>query len=177
LFFSKKNVKLFIILNLNFFKMVKSFQGVRQVNTERIPTQQITVGEFMTKKLITFHPDEPIDYVCRALVEYNISGGPVIDDDCQLVGVISEGDCLKEIVRGKYNNMPNPSGKVSDYMAKDIKTIRPETNVLEAAKMFLNLKVRRFPVINTEGKLVGQVSQRDIIKAVQNLKQETWCQK
>lgn len=156
--------------------MVKSFQGVRQVTTEKVSNQHITVGEFMTQKLITFHPDQPIDTVGVILVKHNISGGPVVDDDFQLVGVISEGDCLKEIVRGKYNNMPNPSGKVEDYMAKDVKTVHPEMNILEAAKMFLNLKVRRFPVIK-EGRLVGQISQRDILKACQNIKQDTWWQK
>lgn len=156
--------------------MVKSFQGVRQVTEEKVCNQQITVGEFMTQKLITFHPAQPIDEVSKILVKNNISGGPVVDDDYQLVGVISEGDCLKEVVRGKYNNMPNPSGQVSDYMARNVKTVHPEMNVLEAAKMFLTLKVRRFPVIR-DGRLVGQISQRDIIEAVQNLKQDTWWSK
>jgi len=156
--------------------MVKSFQGVRQVVEEKTCNQQICVGEFMTEKLITFHPEQPIDQVSMILVKNNISGGPVVDDDYQLVGVISEGDCLKEVVRGKYNNMPNPSGRVADYMAKNVKTVHPDMNVLEAAKMFLNLKVRRFPVIR-DGRLVGQISQRDIMKAVQNLKQDTWWSK
>lgn len=156
--------------------MVKSFQGVRQVAPEKNDNQHITVGEFMTQKLITFHPDHPIEKVCLSLIENNISGGPVVDDNYRLVGVISEGDCLKEVVRGKYNNMPNQSGKVSDYMATDVKTIHPEMNILEAAKMFLNLRVRRFPVIK-DGNLVGQISQRDIMKAVHALKQDTWWSK
>ena len=111
----------------------------------------------MTEKLITFHPDQPIDQVSMILVKNNISGGPVVDDDYQLVGVISEGDCLKDAVRGKYNNMPNPAGRVSDYMAQNVKTVHPEMNVLEAAKMFLNLKVRRFPVIR-DGRLTAEQS-------------------
>lgn len=156
--------------------MVKSFQGVRQAAPEKGCNQHISVGEFMTQKLITFHPDQPMEEVSELLVKNNISGGPVVDDDYKLVGVISEGDCLKEVCRGKYNNMPNPSGKVRDYMAKEVKTIHPDMNILEAAKMFLNLKVRRFPVIK-DGRLVGQISQRDIMKAVHDLKQDTWWQK
>lgn len=155
--------------------MVKSFQGVRQVTTVKNESMLITVEDIMTRRLITFNPDHSIEHVVSTLLARNISGGPVVDDDFQLVGMISEGDCLKEVVRGKYNNMPNPSGKVKDYMAREVKTIAPEVNVLEAAKMFLKLKLRRFPVIK-DGILVGQISQRDVMQAVQDLKQDTWWQ-
>lgn len=114
-----------------------------------------------------------MENVMNTLVAKNISGGPVVDDDNNLVGVISEGDCLKVVVRGKYNNMPNACGKVGDCMARDVVTIPPEMNILEAAKKFLNLKLRRFPVIR-DGKLVGQISQRDVLQAVQSLEQSTW---
>src|SRR5690606_42078556 len=94
--------------------MVKSFIGVRQAPPAKTISQSITVSDFMTRRLITFHPDEPMENVMNTLVAKNISGGPVVDDDNNLVGVISEGDCLKVVVRGKYNNMPNACGRVSD---------------------------------------------------------------
>ena len=152
--------------------MVKSYIGVRQAPPEN-ETQSVTVADFMTTRLITFHPEQPMEHVMHVLVRNDISGGPVVDNDNNIVGVISEGDCLKVVVRGKYNNMPNDCGKVGDCMAKEVVTIPPEMNILEAAKMFLTLKLRRFPVIK-EGKLVGQISQRDVIKAVENLRQTTW---
>jgi CBS domain-containing protein len=144
--------------------MVKSFQGVRQANT--IIPEKITVGDFMTKRLITFSPDQSINEVAEVLVKNNITGGPVVDKENHLIGMISEGDCLKELAKGIYSNTPIFSSKVSDYMVKEVKTIHPDMNILEAAKMFLNLRLRRFPVIK-DGKLVGQISQRDVLKALQ----------
>ena len=153
--------------------MVKSFQGVRQVKPAKAEPQPATVGDFMSTKLVTFHPDQTMDQVIQILLDKNISGGPVIDDENNLVGIISEGDCLKEVVKGKYTNTPSLSGKVSEHMAQNVKTINPEMNVFEAASMFLNLRLRRFPVVR-DGKLLGQISQKDIMSAVKNLKETTW---
>lgn len=153
--------------------MVKSFQGVRVEPVKTIEKQPIQVEDHMSKRLITFRPDQTIDDVIQVLLNKKISGGPVVDDQGKLCGVISEGDCLKEVVKGKYNNTPSLHGKVSDHMATDIKTVNPEMNIFEAAQLFLNMKLRRFPVI-MDGKLVGQISQKDVMRAVQDLKDSTW---
>ncbi len=134
--------------------------------------QQILAEDFMTSKLVTFHPDQHMGEVFKMLLDKNISGGPVVDNG-KLVGIISEGDCLKEVVKGKYNNSPNKVGTVGELMAKEVHTIPPDMPILEVAHKFLSLKVRRFPVMS-EGKLVGQISQRDVMRAVRELKNETW---
>jgi predicted transcriptional regulator len=151
--------------------MVKSYVGVRKAPEKEI--QQIQVKDFMTRKLVTFTPNQPIGEVAATLMKKNISGGPVLDENGNLVGIISEGDCLKEIVRGKYLNSPNHAGTVADHMVKEVLTIGPEVSILELAQRFLNEKVRRFPVMK-DGKLIGQISQRDVLKAVDGLKNETW---
>jgi CBS domain-containing protein len=151
--------------------MVKSFTGVRKAPKKEI--QQIKAEDYMTAKLCTFKPDQHIGEVFKILIDKNISGGPVIDDAGNLVGIISEGDCLKEVVRGKYNNSPNKAGVVKDHMVTDVHTILPDTPILDVAHKFLKLKVRRFPVMD-QGKLIGQISQRDVMRAITELKTETW---
>ncbi len=151
--------------------MVKSYTGVRRQEKKEI--QQVLVSDYMTEKLTTFHPDQTISDVVRILNDKNISGGPVLDDSGKLVGIISEGDCLKEIVKGKYTNTPSLPGKVSEHMAKVVITIEPDTSILDAAQKFLNSRVRRFPVVK-DGKVLGQISQRDVMRAVDGLKNETW---
>lgn len=151
--------------------MVMSYQGVRQ--TPEKETQNVQVRDYMTKKLITFRPDQPMSEVIAILTTKNISGGPVVDENGQLAGVISEGDCLKQVVRGKYNNSPNHDGIVADHMTTDVKTVRPDLNIFEVAQLFLDLKLRRFPVME-HGKLLGQISQRDVMSAVLGLKNQTW---
>jgi len=152
--------------------MVKSYRGVGSIKT-KVKEQRVTVEDYMTRRLITFHPDQTMDHVISVLLAKNIGGGPVIDDNDNLCGIISEGDCLKEVVKGKYNNSPNLSGKVSEHMATNIKSVHPEMNIFELAQMFLNMRLRRFPVLQ-DGKLVGQISQKDIMRAVQKLKGSTW---
>ncbi|MCR9249812.1 MAG: CBS domain-containing protein [bacterium] len=153
--------------------MVKSFKGEMEKVPKVDAAPKITVEDYMAKRLITFSPDQSIMDAISILLKNKISGGPVVNDQNELIGIISEGDCLKEIVKGKYDNIPTLTGTVSEHMAADVVSIAPETNVFEVAKMFLNKRLRRFPVVRN-GKLVGQISQKDVMQAVTNLKSRTW---
>ena len=113
------------------------------------------------------------DKTSADMLLFYFSGHGVLDEHGKLCGVISEGDCLKEVVRGKYNNMPNLSGHAKDHMTTGVVTISPETNIFDATDMFLSKRIRRFPVVS-EGKLVGQISQKDIMRAVLKMKSATW---
>ena len=152
--------------------MVKSYRGVAQAPPKK-EQQAVRVEDYMTRRLITFRPDQTMDQVIEVLTTKKISGGPVVDESNKLIGIISEGDCLKEVVRGKYTNTPSLSGKVSEHMTRDVYTIDPKMNIFDVAKLFLEVKLRRFPVIR-DGKLLGQISQRDVMRACKNLKHSTW---
>ena len=153
--------------------MVKSFQGERVIKPKEVKMPPILVSDHMATRLITFKPEQSINEVIETLLSKRISGAPVVNDENELIGVISEGDCLKEVVKGKYGNLPILSGKVSEHMSTQVVSISSETNIFEAAKMFLGRRIRRFPVIK-DGKLIGQISQKDIMKAVLKLKSENW---
>ncbi len=151
--------------------MVMSYRGAEAPKTQE--SQALKVEDYMARKLITFKPDQPMHDVVDALMKHKISGVPVVNNDGELVGVISEGDCLKEVVKGKYDNMPIFTGLVEEHMAQNVITVSPDMNIFEAAKMFLDKRLRRFPVIY-DGKLIGQISQKDVMKAVLNAKSATW---
>ncbi|MEM7298714.1 MAG: CBS domain-containing protein [Bacteroidota bacterium] len=148
-----------------------SYRGAEAPKTEA--PQSLKVEDYMARKLVTFSPSQPMHEVVDALMKNKISGGPVVNDSGELVGVISEGDCLKEVVKGKYDNMPIFTGLVEEHMAKNVVTVLPDLNIFEAAKMFLEKRLRRFPVVK-DGKLIGQISQKDVMKAVLNTKSSTW---
>lgn len=152
--------------------MVKSFQGVRVVESKK-STAPILVKDHMSTNLVTFKPNDSIDHVLDMLTKRKISGAPVVDDLGHLVGIISEVDCLKEIIKGKYSNTPKFPGLVEEHMSKNVITLSPEMTLFDAAQKFLELKIRRFPVLQ-DGFLVGQISLSDVIRAFPKLQSTTW---
>lgn len=153
--------------------MVKSFQGVREVEPRHQKNQAILVKEHMTTNLITFRPKDSLGKVLDTLARKRISGAPVLDDNGKLVGIISEVDCLAEVIKGQYTNTPRVSALVEDRMTKDVMTLSPDLTIFDAAEQFLKHKIRRFPVVKN-GELLGQISLSDIIRIFNSIKSTTW---
>jgi len=149
-----------------------NFQGKRTAKKET--ADSILISDYMTRDLITFNPTDSISHVIQTLIEHNISGGPVVNDKYELIGVISEGDCMKQISESRYYNMPMDTNRtVEKAMVKNVETIDGSMNIFDAVDKFLKSKRRRFPIVE-KGKLVGQISQKDILKAAMQLKETTW---
>jgi len=151
---------------------IKSFQGARKQQTAP-DAAALKVSDYMTRELITFRPEQMVEEVIQSLIKNKISGGPVVNENNELIGVISEGDCLKDISESRYYNMPMEQHKVENRMIKKVETIDGNMNVFDAAKVFLDSKIRRFPIVEN-GKLVGQISQKDILKAALEMKGHNW---
>ena len=151
---------------------IKSFQGARKQQNATEPVA-LKVRDYMTTNLITFRPDQSVQEVVEALIKHKISGGPVVNDKQELVGIISEGDCLKQLSESRYYNMPLEHNNVEKRMATNVETIDGNMDVFDAANKFLQSKRRRFPIVEN-GKLVGQISQKDILVAALELKGENW---
>jgi len=151
---------------------IKSFQGARKQQNTTTPTS-LKVKDYMTTNLITFRPNQSVQEVVESLIKYKISGGPVVNDNQELVGIISEGDCLKQLSESRYYNMPLDHDNVEKRMAVNVETIDGNLDVFDAANKFLQSKRRRFPIVEN-GKLIGQISQKDILKAALELKGENW---
>jgi CBS domain-containing protein len=127
---------------------------------------QPTVADFMVTDLYTLSPDTDIRDAVDFLLEHKISGAPVVDQSGALLGVISEKDCLKLLAKGADHQ--RVAGTVAEYMTTHPETIPSHMDIYFAAGMFLNRSFRRFPVVD-EGKLVGQISRRDILNSLQQL--------
>ncbi len=132
------------------------------------------VTKYMATDLHTFKPETEIIEVIELLLSKKISGAPVLDDHSKLVGLISEKDCLKLMVDSVYHNHPVSKGKVGQYMTTNLKTVSVEADVVDVANEFLKTNYKRFPVVDESGKLVGQVSRRDILRAIKAMNVTTW---
>ena len=102
-----------------------------------------------------------------------ISGGPVVDEHGALVGIISEADCMKQISESRYFNMPILDKSVANYMTKNVETISHDMNIFDAASRFHKNNRRRLPVLEN-GRLVGQISRKDIVVAALKLSSQNW---
>lgn len=133
----------------------------------------LLVSDIMSRNLIVFTPNQSIHEVMRKFIKHRISGGPVVDEAGNLIGVISEADCMKEISDSRYFNMPILDKTVAHFMTSPVDTIEASKTVFEAASKFFKTSRRRFPVLDKK-QLVGQVSRKDIVIASLNMKSQTW---
>ena len=84
---------------------IKSFQGARK-QQQTANNAQLKVRDYMTTNLVTFTPNQSVQEVVEAIIKHKISGGPVVNEKNDLVGIISEGVCLKQLSESRYYNMP-----------------------------------------------------------------------
>ena len=120
----------------------------------------------MSTDLLLLSPDMEIHRAMNRLIERDVSGAPVVDDAGNLVGLLCERDCLTVAFKASYHQ--EPGGKVSEFMVRDVQTIDVGTPIIEIVELFYQSRYRRFPVMSDD-RLVGLLSRRDILKAVEEL--------
>lgn len=132
---------------------------------------EITANDIMTKKLITLKPDDSIYLGLKMLLHNHISGAPVVDKEGTFVGMFTEKSCMNVIIADQYHG--NSNTQVGDFLFTDIRTISPSTSLIEIGMIFLTEARRRLPVIS-KGKLLGQVSRRDVLRAVNKTQKKSY---
>ena len=133
-----------------------------------------SVAKYMVSKLITFKPDTDIKEVIDSLLENRITGAPVLNDNGELIGLIDDKDCLNMLYANAYYNHPPGPEPVSSYMTNTMKTISIHDDILDATNIFLHTPYKRLLVIDDDGKLAGQISRRDILRAIKDMNTNTW---
>ena len=132
------------------------------------------VTDYMTRKLITFTADTPISEVIDSLLKNRITGAPVLNSQREVVGLIDDKDCLNVLVGGAYYNHPVGKDTVASYMSNVMKSISEHDNIVDVANIFLETKYKRLLVMDDNGRLVGQISRRDVLRAIKDLNLTTW---
>ncbi|MCP4791550.1 MAG: CBS domain-containing protein [Gammaproteobacteria bacterium] len=126
--------------------------------------KSVKVSDYMTRKLITFTEDMDLFEAIRIFSEQQVSGAPVIDKQDRLVGIMSEVDCLRGILDKTYHE-EEVGGTVGEFMTREVDTVDTNTDIIAIAGQFIHRGRRRIPVVDN-GTLVGQVSRKDILRAV-----------
>ena len=125
------------------------------------------VKDYMSGKLVTFTPDMDVLDAIHELIQHRIAGAPVVDDHGNLVGMLSEFDCMKVVLTAGYHH--EPGGPVADLMVRDVKTVNADMSVIDLAELFMESGFRRYPVVKGN-RLVGQISRRDVLRALAEIR-------
>jgi len=125
-----------------------------------------TVREFMDRHVQTISPDSDIMEAVDFLLEKRVTGALVADSKGELVGILTEYDCLRLLTHGD-ERYEAPKGKVKDFMTSKVQTIPPTMDIYYCAGLFMNVSFRRFPVVE-KGRIVGAITRFDLLRAVRH---------
>lgn len=125
----------------------------------------INVRDVMHADVVSVPPNALIEQALDLMLEFKVSGLPVIDDTGTLVGVISEYDALVLICDSTETYWPVEP--VAGLMSTEVESVDVNLQLADLAQVFLNRSVRRLPVTD-QGRVVGIVSRRDVIKAIRS---------
>ena len=125
------------------------------------------VRDYMATRLVTLSPETEILRAVNTLLKHDIASAPVLDEDLNLVGILTERDCIRVALNAGYHS--EYGGQVSDYMSKDVQTIAADDGIVDAAKLFFGQRFHRYPVME-DGRLVGFLSRRDVMHALEKLR-------
>lgn len=142
--------------------------------------------DVMVDGVVTVAPEASIREVLALFVQHRIGGIPVVGQDGELMGIISDGDILKQIRKKdpvmvdlltSFTVLEDRSDlgdkvqtllerKVREVMTARVHTVMPDTPLTEVAAMMTDRKIKRIPVVDEKNRLLGIISRGDMIRGI-----------
>lgn len=118
------------------------------------------ITAIMTTDVITVKKETPIYDAIEILLENDITGLPVVNEDMELVGIITEKDILKLL-----SELENDLTVVEDFMTRNVVSFDQQEDLIAVCECLIENHFRRIPIVS-QGKLTGIISRKDIIKYI-----------
>ena len=155
--------------------------------TAQIRARSVLVGDVMTRGVLTVRPTAKYHEIVNLLLDYDISGLPVVDPDGQLVGIVSEADLISKEAYERADGRRRHLGLLRDQllgrdtgwvhksaardaremMTSPVRTVAPDDDLATAARIMLEGHLKRLPVVR-DGKLVGILARHDLLQPLMN---------
>lgn len=144
------------------------------------------VRDLMTPDMVTVGPGTPVDELVGLLVEKEINGVPVVDENGLVLGMVTTGDLIHRVagehvpsrdsiwreslyksVFGRAGSDPNPAegATAAEVMSRNPAYVAPADDMAVAARLLIEHRVKSLPVLE-EGRLVGMVSRLDLLRCL-----------
>ena len=178
IFEAMKDIPGYLDITPKDFKML--YRAAFKHAIERV-TEQVKARDIMTDKVIFVKKDTPSKEVAKMMAAHAISGVPVVDNEKRVIGIISETDFLfqmgdkntksfMDVVQHCLRNkgcvaITMRRQKAQDIMSTPVITVRPNTPILDIAKIFTEKNIGRVPVTDKRGELLGIVARADLLQS------------
>ena len=171
------------VMTLHEIEVLKYTHARRHGLPTKLPVRQI-----METSIMTVNPTAPVALIIDLLLEAPFRALPVVDERGRLQGIISTGDLINagllpmrrglirtaleldsltaETVDAPLEQARQSTLTAGDIMNRQVRTVVPDIPISEAAKIMLESDLRRLPVVETNGRLVGMLTRADLLQAV-----------
>jgi CBS domain-containing protein len=143
-----------------------------------------TVGEVMTREVATVHPETPVHELVELLVHRNYRALPVVDRDGRIAGIVTNADLIRSgglgvraellhvlqsgMLADELQRLAAAGIKAADVMTSEVVTVRARTDLRSAAHLMVSRRMKRLPVVDGSGRVIGIVSRVDILRTVED---------
>jgi CBS domain-containing protein len=118
------------------------------------------IREVMTSKLCTIDADKPVTYAAKMMRDEDVGLAPIVEGD-RLIGTLTDRDIAVRVVA---EGRDPQSTRVKEVASTDLVTVDPQQDLDEALRLMAEHQVRRLPVVEEDGRLVGIVAQADVAR-------------
>ena len=130
--------------------------------------RSVDLKDYMQPDPVTVLPSASLHQAVELIIEHKVSGICVVDDNKQLLGILSEMDCLRGILAATYNQ--GGLNNVSEYMTANVDVAHLGEDIVSVASDMMSKQQRRRPVVEN-GKLIGQITCRQLLRAIDEFPQ------
>ncbi len=138
-----------------------------------------TVADVMTREVVTLGEEDNLLEVMQGMEQLQVRHLPVVDEEGKLVGLVTQRDLLAiasgaigaNLLQAARERLIEENTFVAEVMVRDPITVRPDTPLDEAARSMMAEKIGALPVVDEEGKLVGLVTQHDLLRLLVSILQ------
>lgn len=126
--------------------------------------ESLQVKDYLNQRPVTFTTEMPVAEAVERLVQSHQTGGPVVNEYRELVGFLSEQDCLSQMIESSYYR--EQVARVKDIMKAEVLTVKPYDSVLEVAQKMITEKPKVYPVVDDDGVLMGTINRAEVLNAI-----------